>query len=196
MLDTFNHATVGIFQSSPDGKFLAINPMMASIFGYSSPNEMLNTINDISKQIHISAENRSQFTEILNKYGIVEKFEAKNQRKDGSIIWTSTNARVVKNNSGKILYYEGFITEITTQKIAEVALRDAEKQYRTLIEQMPASAYIDTENDFANFFSSQQIFSISGYTAEEWKSDPDLWMQIIHPDDRDKGFEQSTNAHC
>ncbi len=190
LIDTFNFATVGIFQSSPDGKFINVNPMMASIYGYSSPKEMLSTINDISRQIHTSVEIRSLFTETLNKYGVVEKFEAKNLRKDGSIIWTSTNARAVLDKSEKVLYYEGFVTDITAQKNAEGALRDAEKQYRTLIEQMPAAAYIDSENEFASFFSSQQIFFISGYTAAEWKNDPDLWMRIIHPDDRQRVQEE------
>ena len=186
VLEIFDLATVGIFQSSLDGKYIKVNPMMATIYGYSSPEDMLEAINDISNQVHISAESRSLFTEAINKYGVVEKFETKNRKKDGSIIWTSTNARAVKDKEGILLYYEGFITDITRQKNAEIALRYAETQYRTLIEQMPAAAYIDTEDSFANFFSSQQIFSISGYTAEEWKNDPDLWMKIIHPEDKRK----------
>jgi PAS domain S-box-containing protein len=188
--DTFDLATIGIFQSSLDGKFIKVNTMMASLFGYSSPTEMLSSINDISRQIHISTENRNQFTEILNKHGIVEKFEARNFKKDGSIIWTSTNARAVKDKAGHVLYYEGFVTDITAQKNAEIALQDAEKKYRTLIEQMPAAAYIDSENGFANFFSSQQILTISGYTAAEWNNDPGLWMRIIHPEDRQKIQEE------
>ncbi|MFN8383038.1 MAG: PAS domain S-box protein [Anaerolineales bacterium] len=189
-LDIFELATVGIFQSSSDGKYIKVNPMMAAIYGYSSPDDMLEAINDISIQVHLSAESRSLFTEALNKYGVIEKFETKNRKKDGSIIWTSTNARAVKGKDGTLLYYEGFITDITRQKNAEHALRDAEKQYRTLIEQMPAAAYIDTEDSFANFFSSQQIFSISGYTAEEWKNDSSLWMKIIHPEDKKEVQEE------
>jgi len=186
LFDIFNFATVGIFQSSPDGKFIKVNPMMASIFGYSSPSEMLETINDISRQIHISTENRNQFINLLNEQGVVEKFEAKNFKKDGSIIWTSTNARAVKEKKGTVLYYEGFVTDITNQKNAQLALRNAENKYRTLIEQMPAAAYIDSENSFANFFSNQQILAISGYTASEWKDDPGLWMKIIYPEDKQR----------
>lgn len=186
VLDIFNYATVGIFQSSTDGRFIKVNPMMASLFGYSSPEDMLNTVNDISKQIHISAVNRNEFIDLLNKYGVIEKFETKNLKKNGDIIWTSTNARVVVEKTGDILYYEGFITDITRQKNAEIALRDAEQKYRTLIEQMPAAAYIDLENSFANFLSNQQILDISGYTAKDWKDDPGLWMKIIHPEDKQR----------
>ncbi|MBK9208076.1 MAG: PAS domain-containing protein [Anaerolineales bacterium] len=52
---------------------------------------------------------------VITKWS-VEKFEAINIRKDGSIIWTSTNARAVKNKAGKVLYFEGFVTDITKQK--------------------------------------------------------------------------------
>ena len=186
LFDIFNSAPVGIFQSSPDGKFIKVNPMMASIFGYNSPDEMLDIITDIGKQIHLSVENRNRFTGLLNEHGVVEKFEAKNLKKDGSIIWTSTNARAVRGRNGKVLYYEGFITDITTQKNAQLALSDAENKYRTLIEQMPAAAYVNMKNGFGNFFSNQQIVTISGYTAEEWKNVSGLWMDIIHPEDRQK----------
>ncbi len=182
--DVFEFATVGIFQSSPEGKFIRVNPAMAAIYGYTSPEEMLAAVNDISRQIHISVESRNQFIEILEKQGVVEKFESKNWQKDGSIIWTSTNARTVRDQNGKILYYEGFVTDITRQKNAEITLRDTEKQYRTLIEQMPAAAYIASGDGTENIFSTPRMFSISGYTMEEWQDNPRLWMNIIHPDDR------------
>jgi|GEM_PF-273805 len=190
LTDIYNFATVGIFQSSPDGRFIKVNWMMALLYGYSSPAEMLSAINDISKQIHISVENRNRFTEILNSNGVVEKFEAKNLKKDGVVFWTSTNARAVKDKKGNVLYYEGFITDITAQKNAEIALRDAEKKYRTLIEQVPAAVYTDMDGGIVNFFSSQQIHLISGYTAEEWKNDPNLWVKIIHPEDKHKLEEE------
>ena len=56
---------------------------MAQIFGYRSPEEMIEKISDISTQIHLSADSRNQFTETLERDGMVEKFEARNLKKDG-----------------------------------------------------------------------------------------------------------------
>ncbi len=193
-LDIFNFAKVGIFQLSPDGIFIKVNPIMASLLGYTSPEEMLEANKDLSRHTYISIEDRIQFINLLNEYGVVEKFETENFKKDGSIIWTSTNGRAVKGEKGKVLYYEGFVTDITEQKNVQHAFRDTEKKYHTLIEQLPVAAYIDSENSFASFFSNQQILAISGYTAEEWKDDPNLWMRIIHPEDKQRIQEEHEKA--
>ncbi|MDO9300477.1 MAG: GAF domain-containing protein, partial [Anaerolineales bacterium] len=145
----YENAVEGIFQSSPDGRFLSINPAMAQIYGYKSPEEMIKKISDISTQIYLSANTRNQFTEALKRDGVVEKFEARNLKKDGGVIWTSTNARVVKDKNGKILYYEGFVTDVTDQKYAEEAIKANEGSYRGLFNSVTQAIYIqDKEGRF------------------------------------------------
>ncbi len=190
----FESANEGIFRSSPDGRYIKVNPAMASIYGFSSPQEMIDSITNISEQIYLSLENRQRFVTALNDQGSVEKFEAPNFRKDGSVIWTSTNARAIKDDNGKILYYEGFITDITKQKSAEAALSKAEVLYRTLVEQMPAAAYTDSPDNFANFFTGPQILAISGYSAEEWKNDANLWLRLVHPEDKLRVQEENERS--
>ncbi|MFN8413636.1 MAG: GAF domain-containing protein [Anaerolineales bacterium] len=190
-IDIFQTAEEGIFRSSIDGKFIIVNPAMAKIYGYSSPEEMISAISDISTQIHINESSRKQFVEALKKDGIVLRFEAQNLKKDKTLIWTSTNAHEVRDHKGVLQYYEGFITDITKQKNAEIALHKAESLYRTLFEQMPAAAYTDSPDSFANFFTGPQILSISSYGAEEWRDDPDLWMKIIHPEDKSRVMEEN-----
>ena len=124
----FENSAEGIFQSSVDGKFLSVNPAMAKIYGYDSPEDMVNSITNISKQIHANAAAREKFTEELNTKGLVVKFEAQNLRKDGSVIWTSTNARAVKNENGDVLYFEGFLTDISERKQAELAIEESERR--------------------------------------------------------------------
>lgn len=182
--DIFESAEEGIFRSSVDGKFIIVNPAMAKIYGYASPQEMIAYINDISTQIYAHPDTRAQFIQSFEKDGVVLGFEAQNLRKDKSIIWTSTNAHEVRDDKGVLKYYEGFITDITKQKDTELALYKAEALYRTIIEKMPAAAYTDSPNIFVNFFTGPQILSISGYSAEEWKNDTGLWMRIIHPEDK------------
>lgn len=164
--DLFESTTAGIFQSSPDGRYIKINTAMASIYGYESPDEMLGKINDIGMQIHASPESRRNFTALLNKDGLVEKFQAKNIKKDGSFIWTSTNARIVRDKNGNTLYYEGFVTDITKQKDAEITLRESEAQYRMVVEQA-SDGIIVAELSGVIFEANQQLCSLLGYTRNE-----------------------------
>lgn len=195
----FEAATEGIFRSSPEGRFINVNAAMAQIFGYSSPEEMLEKVTAISTQIHLSAESRHQFTEELERNNVIEKFEAQNLKKDGSIIWTSTNARAVKDKNGQILYYEGFVTDITKQKKAENALFDTEERYRTLVEKLPAVVFMDKFNQpEVTQYMSPRLVDLLGYTPEEWIAGNNIWENSLHPDDKERVIAEDirTNETC
>lgn len=183
----FENAVEGIFQSTLDGKFLSVNPAMAKIYGYDSSEDMLNSITDISTQIHASPDSRTKFLDALTTQGSAYKFEAQNRRKDGSLIWTSTNARSVKNEKDEVMYFEGFVTDITERKQAEGTLFEAEERYRTLVENLPAVVFIDKFDEVQpTQYISPRIKDLLGYTPEEWKTTENLWEQSLHPDDRER----------
>ncbi|GAB4434795.1 MAG: hypothetical protein Kow0031_16570 [Anaerolineae bacterium] len=76
--------------------------------------------------------------------------------------------------------------EIEERKRAEDALRQSELKYRLLIEQIPAVTYIAAKDDISGtIFCSPQIEALTGYSAEEWMSTPNLWLERVHPEDRD-----------
>jgi len=141
----YENAVEGIFQSSVDGRFIRVNPAMAIIYGYTSSDDMVNSVANINKQIYVSTENRTKFIESLNSYGFVENYEAQNLRKDGSIIWTSTNARAVKDKHGNTIYIEGFLKDITEKKQAEKLLERQLKALTVLHAASIAGTRSDTE---------------------------------------------------
>lgn len=112
------YAVYGIYQSSPDGRFVSANTAMARIYGYDTSEEMLRSITDIASQVYVDAADRNEFSRILLTEGAVYGFEARNRKKDGSIIWISSNARAVKDQQGQLLYYEGTVEDITDRKNA------------------------------------------------------------------------------
>ena len=119
----FENALEGIFQSSPEGYFINVNPALAKMYGYESPEEMLASITDISKQIYVDPEKRAEFKQLLFQEGILKNFEYRCYCKDGSIIWTEIDARIVQDNNGKILYYEGIVQDINDRKLREEELK-------------------------------------------------------------------------
>ena len=190
----FDNALEGIFQTSLDGRFLQVNPAMARIYGYASPDDMVKSITDIAKQIHVDLSTRQQFLGELTKHERVEGFEARNYRKDGSIIWTRINARAVRDDEGNILFFEGFLTDITANKEAELALRESEERYRALVDHLPGVVFLDAHDDSEKtFYVSPKIEEVLGYSQREWTEEI-FWSDVIHPEDRERVLAENKHT--
>ena len=109
---------------------------------------------------------------------------------DGSIVWVHDEAVLLRDAQDRPQLWQGFMADITPQKLAEEQLREAETRYRSLVENLPAVTYIDlVDEKSSTAYVSPQVEEILGYTAEEWTTDADLWTRNIHPDDRDRAAE-------
>ncbi len=117
----FLNATEGIFQIAPGGRPLSLNPAFARIHGFESPEEMMEQVTDIVV-LHVNPSRRKTYIGKMNREGHVRDFELRVRCKDGSVAWVSVNAKVVRNDAGKILYREGTVQDITERKSAEEAL--------------------------------------------------------------------------
>jgi PAS domain S-box-containing protein len=117
--DIFNNSMEGIFQSTEDGRFLNVNPAMARIYGYDSPKEMLESINEIETQIYVYPEQRNIVRQRLASGERLIRYESLDYRKDGSTFWASMSAQAIFDENGSVLYYEGNLEDITPRKKAE-----------------------------------------------------------------------------
>jgi PAS domain S-box-containing protein len=122
----FDDAIVGIFQSTPEGGYLSVNPAMARIFGYDSPGEMIACCADRSRQMYVDSKRRDEFLLALDKSGSVQNFECEVFRKDGSTIWIASSARAIRQDS-VIVRYEGMNEDITERKLLQSRLLQAQK---------------------------------------------------------------------
>lgn len=121
------NAIEGIFQSTPEGHYLLVNPALAQMYGYTSPEELINSVRDISKSIYVDEADRQEFKRRIERDGFVHGLEYQIYRKDGSIIWISEQSRAVRDKSGAVAYYEGFIQNITARKQIEQELLTAKE---------------------------------------------------------------------
>ncbi len=113
------NAVEGIFQSTPDGRFISVNPAMARMFGFDSPEQMIAERTDIGRQHYVDPSRRTEMRRMLEERGVVLGFVAEAYRRDGGTIWTSSNTRAVSDAEGAVLYYEGFIEDITERVRAD-----------------------------------------------------------------------------
>ena len=118
----FEHATEGIFQTTPEGRYLNTNPALASIYGHASPDDLIAHLHDIPRQLYVLPERRAEFVRLMQEQGVVRNFESQVYRNDGSIIWISENARAVKNADGSVQFFEGTVVDITERRQHEAEL--------------------------------------------------------------------------
>lgn len=137
----FNDAILGIYQTTPEGRFLNANPALARMYGYSTPEELINSITDLATQSYVNHEDGKTFKEILTREGVVEKFETQLRTRSGETIWASTNAHTVKDAQGNIVCFEGTIENITERKRVEEAIRLSEERFKNLYQESPIPAF-------------------------------------------------------
>lgn len=145
----FENAAEGIYQSTPEGKFITANPSMAKMFGYDSPEELIATVTDIGSQIYEDPTTRLEMKAELEKYGHATNFELKAVKKNKEIIWVRAHIRATKGKEGKIELFEGTMEDITERKEAEEKLR-LQEQLDQIISRAQ-SLFIGSENSRAAF---------------------------------------------
>jgi PAS domain S-box-containing protein len=176
----FENATEGIFQSTPEGRFVEANPAMARIYGYESPAALIESIDDIGVEVYVDPDRRAQLQALLARDGIVKDFESQIRRRDGKLIWISSHVRVVRDEAGQARYYEGTVEDITARKQAEEDSRRSEHRFRALIENSSdVIAVIDAEGTVK--YVSPSVERIVGYCPNERVGDESYTN--LHPDD-------------
>ncbi|MDB5173318.1 MAG: domain S-box [Phycisphaerales bacterium] len=124
----FENAVEGIFQTTLDGHYIRANRALARIYGYASPRELVDHLGNIAAQLYVEPRRRTDFSEQVQRHGMVTDFESQVYRRDGSVIWISENARAVRDAEGKVMFFEGMVIDVTARKQAEDSLRRARQE--------------------------------------------------------------------
>jgi PAS domain S-box-containing protein len=138
----FENAIEGIFQNTLEGHLLSVNPALARMLGFDSPEELISRREDVGRQGYADPTVRDKFKQALEETGFVANFEYEVYRKDGGKIWVSENARAVRDAEGRALYYEGSVQDITERKQSGEALKQSAERYRSLFEANPLPMWI------------------------------------------------------
>ncbi|MGE5140004.1 MAG: PAS domain-containing protein, partial [Rudaea sp.] len=140
--DIFLNSADGIFEADSSGAWIRVNPAMAQLLGFSSPQQMLDGDPPVRWTDPPPQGWGQEFADRLFADGQVTGFEAQLHCRDDRLIWTSINARVVRDPSGKVVRVEGFVSDVTDRKAGEQALLDSEDRYRRLVDDSPYATAI------------------------------------------------------
>ena len=162
----FDHLVEGIFQTTPEGRYLMANAALARIYGYPTPEELIQGLTDIGRSLYVEEGRRGEFIRLMHENDTLTGFESPIHRKDGSVIWISENCRAIRAASGRLLYYEGTVEDITQRRQAENDLRHSEALYHSLVETLPQNIFRkDLQGRFT--FGNQQFCRILGLSLAE-----------------------------
>jgi PAS domain S-box-containing protein len=177
----FERSNDGIFQNTPEGRHLAVNPALARMLGFASPEELMRERDDIGRQAYANPAVREKFKQALEEDGSIMGFEYEVYRKDGSKIWVSESARLVRGADGLPLYYEGSVQDITERKRAEAERHAISEIVRSVI----TTTNIDELLELARHSIGQLLYAENCFVALH---DPttdlvnfELWIDKFDP---------------
>ena len=193
--DIYDNALEGMYRTSSDGKLLHANHALAAMFGYESPDEAINSINDMANQIWTNPEERTRFTSLLEKKKSIFGYETKFKRKDGSDFWVYINTRIVYDSNGKSLYYEGFILDISDHKRIEARILESEEKLHKIFQaspnaislmKLPDGIFIDVNKSFERIlgYKKEDVIGKTVFELNIWQNfeERDRLMKIFLQD--------------
>ncbi|MEI6155204.1 MAG: PAS domain S-box protein, partial [Deltaproteobacteria bacterium] len=183
--DIFENAVEGIFQTTKGGRFVSANPALAKLFKYDSPQEFMEQITDIARQHYVNPEDRQTYKSILERDGVIKGFETQLFSKDGNIVWASISARVVRNDVGAIICYEGTVEDITERKQAEAFIRDSEEKFSKAFKKSPLLMTISSIENGIYINVNDKFIEVSGFEREEAVGKTSVELGWIKPKDRE-----------
>ena len=163
--NVFDYASVGIYQTTPEGDFIAVNDTMARMLGYDSVDDLLTR--NMRRDVYAEPEHRD---DLIRRFGQSREKAVSHEvlwkRKDGSLIWVTLNAHTVHSSHG-VAYFEGFVYDITERRIAEERLAAANSQRKAVLDAATQVSIIATDPDGTITVFNSGAERMLGYAAEE-----------------------------
>lgn len=126
--ELFENAAGGVYRSTPEGRFIAVNPALARMLGFESPADMMTRYGDrLDTDLYVKPGRRAEFVAQMVAIDTLTNFESEVRGGDGRSRWISESVRAVRDTAGRLLYYEGFVTDMTPRRQLEQELQRASK---------------------------------------------------------------------
>ncbi|OIP70239.1 MAG: hypothetical protein AUK43_10290 [Oscillatoriales cyanobacterium CG2_30_40_61] len=162
----YENALEGIFQYHPEHSYINVNPAMARIYGYDSPPALMDILQDSSYSLYVQPERHIEFINLMQEQETLSNFEFQIYRADHQKIWISASAQPVFDREENLLYYQGFIADITERKKAEVERQEFIEELFEVNSNLEVAIQTQLElTEAATRFVPQQFLSLLGYNS-------------------------------
>lgn len=120
--DLFFRVPVALYRTDEKGDLLTANQALANLLGYANLDELEAARGSVSS-FYVDPAGRDKWLSEINEKGLVFDFDVELRRADGSTIWVEDTARAIRDDQGKLLYYEGALIDVT-EKVQATRARD------------------------------------------------------------------------
>jgi HTH-type transcriptional regulator, bacterioopsin transcriptional activator and related proteins len=187
--EAIKKAPIGVFRTNHDGGFVYANTALAKIFGYDSAEELVDEVQDIAKDLLKDPAQRQEVLALLDEQGQVRDFVYQAQLKDRTIRFVSFSARKVSDEQNGKFYYEGFMHDVTEQKLAEARLN-------TILTEIQGMAYqCEPNHPWEMKWVSDGCRELTGYYKEDFENNFPAYGDIIwdstHQDEVAKRIDEA-----
>jgi len=192
-------AVIYVESLDADPERLFLSPQVESMFGYTieewtwTPGFWLD---------HVHPDDRERVASIdaaSNQSQEAFEMEYRFQIGDGSWIWVHDEATYLRGPDDDD-FWQGFMLDVTARKEAETQLRSAEEKFRSIVEQNQAVFYIQEIDPITQISRTTYVApghtALLGYTTQEVEDDPELWLRIVHPEDRERVRDEDRDSNA
>jgi PAS domain S-box-containing protein len=134
----FEGSVDGIYVMTPAGQLLDANPALARMMGYDTPDNLIRGIGIRAQTVHVDPEVPVKYQLRMERDGTVRGFEYQVRQFDGGILWLSDSATAIRDESGRMIRYEGVVRDITDQRRAEETIAEGRRLLQLVIDTVPA----------------------------------------------------------
>ncbi|MBL7961310.1 PAS domain S-box protein [bacterium] len=174
----FDTLSVGVFESTPDGRFKTVNSKLSTMLGYETTEEVLQL--DLWKNLYYNDNDRAKFIKKYETTGEIENVEAVWKKKDGSPVTVNVSGRKIVDSNGRIEGYAGIVIDVTDKKETEQKLKESEHRYSELVKNAHDAIYtLSTDGLMTSVNPAFEL--ITGWSAAERMGRS--FSDIIHPED-------------
>ncbi len=162
----FENSPIGLFRSTFSGQFIDVNPTLARLLGYRSPEEVMESVTDIASQVYVNPEERQPIIQFVNSGRQQEQFRLWYRRRHGEPWLGQLDLRAVRNNAVNTPYLEGFVQDITERFRAEEAIRASEHALGAILENLPQGVFVH-DLDGRIMMVNRAACILTGYSRQE-----------------------------
>ncbi|MFP4480811.1 MAG: PAS domain S-box protein [Desulfohalobiaceae bacterium] len=194
--ELLQNSSVGFFKSTPQGRYLAVNPALAKMLGYKTPRELVSSVLDIATQVYKNPKDRQAFVQLLQEQEQVLNYECCLLSRQGQEIWVSKNAEIVRDAEDNILYYQGVIQDISAPRTAQTQLHSSQSQLTQIVYSTPIATFvIDTTQRIIHWNLACE--KLTGLKEEQMQGKKKQWQAFYssqRPVLADLILEENTEA--
>lgn len=161
--EIFERSPAGLFRTHLDGRILEVNPQLARMLGYDSPEEAKRGRS--MQEIYADPSERARVIQRVLSEGGFDDYETRLRRRDGSSIWVSTSARLLVGEDGGDAQFAGSVLDLSARREVEEQLLRSENRYRTLVEHSQVGVFISHGERYT--YVNRRMCEMLGYAESE-----------------------------